>query len=125
MFANLSSDLIFIRPGGRALARRGGVSTLIWIISPAFSQVRTDWRFWTAEDGLKESYSRKISLGASGRVWVRHGAVPGISVLDGYAVAQVLEPRTGTDIDWARLAAVYEDRGGTAWTVENRTLMCY
>src|SRR5258708_4023503 len=84
------------------------------------------WRFWTAADGLKESYSRSLSLGAGGRVWVRHGAAFGVSVLDGYAVTQVPEPSAAVvDIDWSRFAGIHEDRAGIAWTVENRALMRY
>jgi signal transduction histidine kinase/ligand-binding sensor domain-containing protein len=101
------------------------VSTLLGVATPAFSQARTVWRFWTAEDGLGESYSRKISIASSGRVWVRHGAVPGMSVLDGYSVSQIPEPRTSATIDWSRLAGIYEDRGGNPWTVENHGLIRY
>lgn len=98
------------------------IATLVCLCSPAFSQVRTDWRFWTASDGLAESYSRSISIGAGGRVWVRHGAVSSLSILDGYTVTQVPEPRAGANIDWGHVSGIYEDRSGKAWTVENRTL---
>jgi ligand-binding sensor domain-containing protein len=102
------------------------LSTLICAVTPAFSQQHTPWRFWTAADGLRESYSRSLSLGATGRVWVRHGAARGVTVLDGYSVTQVPEPRAaGTDIDWSRFAGIHEDRAGTAWTVENHALMRY
>jgi signal transduction histidine kinase/ActR/RegA family two-component response regulator len=67
-----------------------------------------------------------MSLGASGRVWVRHGAAGGVTVLDGYSVSQVPEPRdSGADIDWSRFAGIHEDRAGIAWTVENHALMRY
>ncbi len=88
-----------------------------------FAQSQSDWRFWTAKDGLKESYSRKMSLGADGRLWVRHGAVSSISVLDGYKVTAIPEPRLGSTIDWNRLAHIYTGPSGTAWTVENHALM--
>src|SRR5260370_20848333 len=102
------------------------VSTLVCVVTPALSQHHMPWRFWTATDGLRESYSRSISLGATGRVWVRHGAAGGVSVLDGYSVTQVPEPRgAGIDIDWSRFAGIHEDRAGIAWTVENRALMRY
>jgi len=88
-------------------------------------QTRSDWHFWTAADGLKESYSRRMSLGADGRLWVRHGAVNAMSVLDGYSVIQIPEARRGSAIDWNRLARVYTGANGTAWTVENQALMSF
>jgi signal transduction histidine kinase/CheY-like chemotaxis protein/ligand-binding sensor domain-containing protein len=91
----------------------------------SFAQSRSDWHFWTAADGLKESYSRKMSIGADGRLWVRHGAVSAMSVLDGYKVAGVPEPRIGSTINWNRLARVYTGPTGRAWTVENHALMSF
>ena len=84
------------------------VSTLVLVVTPAFAQHHMPWRFWTAADGLKESYSRSLSLGAGGRVWVRHGAAFGVSVLDGYSVTQIPEPSTAAvDIDWSRFAGIH------------------
>src|ERR1700676_4165007 len=45
-----------------------------------------DWRFWTSADGMRESYTRLISMGADGRIWMRHGAVDAMSIFDGFAV---------------------------------------
>lgn len=92
---------------------------------PGFAQSRSDWHFWTAADGLKESYSRKMSIGADGRLWVRHGAVNAMSVLDGYTVTGVPEPREGARIDFKRLARIYTGATKTAWTVENHALMSF
>src|SRR5271170_3667897 len=64
-----------------------------------------------------------MSLGADGRLWVRHGAVGSISVLDGYTVVQIPEARLGSAIGWSRLARIYPGPSGTAWTVENHALM--
>jgi len=89
----------------------------------SFAQSRSDWHFWTAADGLKESYSRKMSIGADGRLWVRHGAVNAMSVLDGYSIAGIPEPRRGSTIDWNRMARIYTGPTGTAWTVEDHALM--
>jgi hypothetical protein len=91
-------------------------ATAVLLATPgSFAQSRSDWHFWTAVDGLKESYSRKMSIGADGRLWVRHGAVSAMSVLDGYRVAEVPEPRIGSTISWNRLARVYTGPTGTAW----------
>ena len=34
------------------------------------------WRFWTFSDGLQETFSYSLGLGAGGSVTIRHGAVP-------------------------------------------------
>jgi signal transduction histidine kinase/CheY-like chemotaxis protein/ligand-binding sensor domain-containing protein len=101
------------------------VSGLLFATTGIFAQSRADWHFWSAAGGLKESYSRKMSIGADGRLWVRHGAVSAMSVLDGYTVVGVPEPRLGPTISWNRLARIYTDPAGTAWTVENHALMSF
>jgi hypothetical protein len=65
------------------LADKGNVETwrirllLFLLVAPgSFAQSRSDWHFWTAADGLKESYSRKMSIGTDGRLWIRHGSIP-------------------------------------------------
>src|SRR5437764_11168720 len=79
--------------------------------SPAAS---LDWRFWTAADGLRESYTRLIAVGADGRIWMRHGAVDAMSILDGFTVTRIPEARSGQHLDWARLARAYADGKGVA-----------
>src|SRR5882724_7145495 len=91
-------------------------------VSYCSAQSRNDWRFWTAADGLKESYSRRMSIGADGRLWVRHGAVDGLSVLDGYSIALVPEVRQAKSFEWAQVARVYGGHAGEAWAVEAEAL---
>jgi signal transduction histidine kinase/CheY-like chemotaxis protein/ligand-binding sensor domain-containing protein len=100
-------------------------AVLVSLPSTSYSQTRSDWHFWTAADGLKESYSRRMSIGADGRLWVRHGAVGAMSILDGYTVVQIPEARRGSAIDWNRLARIYTGTNGTAWTVENHALVSF
>jgi signal transduction histidine kinase/CheY-like chemotaxis protein/ligand-binding sensor domain-containing protein len=66
-----------------------------------------------------------MSIATDGRLWIRHGAVTGMSVLDGYTVAAVPDPRRGSTIVWSRLARIYTAPNGTPWTVENHALMRY
>ena len=47
------------------------------------------WRFWTVADGLPESYTFSLGLGADGSLTARHGAVRYMSVLDGYVVNRI------------------------------------
>ena len=46
-----------------------------------------------------------------------------MSVLDGYSVKQIPEPRRGGAIVWSQLAAIYAGPTGIAWTIENHELM--
>ena len=92
----------------------------------AFSQSRLDWRFWTASDGLPESFVHKISKGPDGRIWIRNGAVGSMSILDGYGITRIPEPRSSRVIeDWSLLRRVHADSDGEAWTVENHGLKRY
>src|ERR1700676_4810420 len=58
-----------------------------------------DWRFWTASDGLPESFVRKLSRGPDGRIWIRNGSVASMSILDGYSVPLIPEPRADRVIE--------------------------
>jgi signal transduction histidine kinase/CheY-like chemotaxis protein len=84
-----------------------------------FSQPRSpEWRFWTQSDGLAESCIRSVGSAPDGRIWLRHGAVDTMAVLDGYGVARLPEMRTGSIIDWGLRARAYGARHGEGWAVE-------
>jgi signal transduction histidine kinase/ligand-binding sensor domain-containing protein/ActR/RegA family two-component response regulator len=96
------------------------------LTEPAFPQSKLDWRFWTAADGLPESFVRKLSKGPDGRIWIRNGVVGSMSILDGYSVTRIPEPRTNRIIeDWNLMARVHSGGDGEAWTVENHALKRY
>ena len=80
------------------------------------------WRYWTASDGLRESYSYSLSLDPGGKAWVRHGAVNEMSVLDRYGVVRLPEPRSGERINWESNARVYSSSRGFSWTVTEGAL---
>ena len=73
------------------------------------------WRYWTAADGLGETYTAALTVTPDGQVWARHGAVSFMSVLDGYSVVRVPEAR-----DYARddpsSRRIYASSDGTPWT---------
>lgn len=95
----------------------------ISVTLPCAGQPGDAWRYWTVDDGMMESYSRTVSRGWNGEIWVRHGTVPSLSVLDGREVKLVPDPRWGKD-DWiARHNRVWPDGRGQAWSVENHALM--
>ena len=84
-----------------------------------FSQPRSpEWRFWTQSDGLAESCIRSVGSAPDGRIWVRHGAVDSMAVLDGYEVARLPEMRTGSIIDWGLRVRAYGAPNGEGWAVE-------
>src|SRR5580704_17860735 len=92
----------------------------------AFSQSRLDWRFWTASDGLPESFVRKLSKGPDGSIWIRSVVVGSMSILDGYGVTLIPEPRADRTIeDWDLMARVHSGGDGEAWTIENHALKRY
>jgi len=80
------------------------------------------WRFWTPADGMTEAYTQSLAVAGDGSVWARHGSVNAMSVLDGYTVAQIPEPRQAPEVNWLLIARVHADRLGEAWTVEDRVL---
>ena len=53
----------------------------------AWSQVSPGWGFWNTDDGLTESYTSSAVSGSGGRVWIKHGNISGMNVLDGYTMA--------------------------------------
>jgi signal transduction histidine kinase/CheY-like chemotaxis protein len=84
-----------------------------------FSQPRSpEWRFWTQSDGLAESSIRCVGSAPDGRIWVRHGAVDSMAVLDGYGVHRLPEMRAGSIVDWGLRARAYGARNGEGWAVE-------
>ena len=98
---------------------------LLLLTAPLPAQVQAGWRFWSAPDGLTETYCRTLGVTPGGSVWVRHGAVASMSVLDGYTVTRIQEPRTASSVNWSVLARVYASPPGDAWTVEDGALKQY
>ena len=91
------------------------LTALLACAFPASAQQPEKWRFWTAADGMRESYTYSLSVDAAGRVWARHGAVPEMSLLDGYTVARLPEARDSLGLDWENNSRAYASAGGAAW----------
>ncbi len=102
--------------------KRRWTALSILCCATATAQVQPGWRFWDKSDGFEESYARAISLDNRGRLWIRHGAVQTMSMLDGYSVTQLPDPRVGSIESWAWFVPVYAAPSGVAWAVENRSL---
>src|SRR6266571_4332350 len=66
---------------------------LIWAASAALGQSPPGWRFWSARDGMAESYVRSMASDRSGNLWAVHGTgTNGVSVNDGYGVSVLTSP---------------------------------
>ena len=75
----------------------------------------TNWRFFTAQDGLAESWASFVTIGLNGRVWVSHGEIDKISWVsrdpgpDGKFIYNLISP--GADFK------VYESSSGQLWSM--------
>ncbi|HKE21035.1 MAG TPA: response regulator [Bryobacteraceae bacterium] len=77
-------------------------------------------RRWSAADGLPASYDSGITVGSSGREWVRPGDVASMSMLDGYGVHTLPNMRT-----WQQAgtpARVLEGPAGPIWSSDRSGL---
>ncbi len=85
------------------------------------AQKDTGWRFWDATDGMAESYTLALGKGPDGTLWVRHGDIRSMSVLDGYSVRTIPEPRAHSMEGfrtYRTVRRVYGGAGLRAWTVD-------
>jgi hypothetical protein len=69
------------RPAGE-LRFAWGLILLLALPLAVYGQM--GWRFWTAADGMAESYSQSVGIAPDGTAWIRHGQVSAMSVLNGY-----------------------------------------
>ncbi len=83
------------------------IALLFGFATKAGAQSRADWRFFTSSDGLKESWTTSITIGASGRLWINHGDVDEITVYDGYSFQRFPSPGSSLQI--------YESRFEELW----------
>ena len=83
------------------------------------------WRFWTRSDGLQETYSYSLGLGEGGSVTIRHGAVPFLSVLDGYGVVRLPEAYPTVRVDGVTRGRATPGANGSTWAAINGNLMEY
>jgi signal transduction histidine kinase/CheY-like chemotaxis protein/ligand-binding sensor domain-containing protein len=91
---------------------------LLLIAGPGYSQGNPEWRFWTASDGLAESFVRSVGSGLDGRIYLRHGMVNSISVLDGYRILPLPDMRLTSLVDWGSKSRIYGTAETEAWTLE-------
>ncbi len=90
---------------------------MVLAVSLATAQEPPHWRYWLASDGLEESCSLTVSIGPAGLVWVNHGHVDKMSVLDGYTVANLPNPGVG--------APVIETNDHILWSCDSHCFLRY
>ena len=56
------------------------------------AQSSAPWHFWNTADGYVESYTSSLALNPDGTVWVKHGAVSPLDLLNGYYASKRPEP---------------------------------
>ncbi|MCP5523139.1 MAG: DUF2793 domain-containing protein [Verrucomicrobiales bacterium] len=94
------------------------VAALLWWAATPTAQGAGTWRVWRAGDGLAESMTRSVTVSPRGNVWVRHGEVDAISLLDGYEVRRLPSPGGAGQ-------RVYQSRAGLIWTTDSAGLLQY
>lgn len=83
---------------------------------PLFAQKASHWRSFRMVDGLPEPACSSVTLGARGRILLRHPHQPSISHLDGYSVRQIPAPDSGS-------RRVHESPAGQLWTATHKGLL--
>src|ERR1039458_10899983 len=83
------------RPAGEL---RFAWGLILLLALPLAAHGQMGWRFWTAADGMAESYSQSVGIAPDGTAWIRHGQVSTMSVLNGYSVSQIAEPRATREV---------------------------
>ena len=109
----------------RLLGRTGVLLILSTCAAVAQSDDQRMWRYWTVKDGLTETYSLRLSVAQDGTTIVRHGSVRSMSVLDGYSVAQLPEPRYDIRPNYQATARAYKSPDGSLWTTSDGMLKQY
>lgn len=85
-----------------------------WIVGSA--QPPPGWSFWGTADGMKESYTSSIAVHA-GTVWIKHGTVNRMNLLDGYGVAELPDPKS--------TGKIHTSPDGTLWSWTGQRLSRY
>jgi hypothetical protein len=92
------------------------VATAFITLAPmAWGQRYSDWRLYRAADGLAESPSVSVTVGANEKILAKHINVDSISELNGYSVTSFASPEVGRN-------RVYESSNGELWTVATEGL---
>jgi signal transduction histidine kinase/DNA-binding response OmpR family regulator len=75
----------------------GGV---ILFAASLWAQSPKEWRTWGKADGFAESFTHAILMGPDGRVWIKHGRVETLNLLDGYSTLNLPSVKSLTSNVW-------------------------
>lgn len=81
------------------------------------AQNASNWRVYKASDGLPETITTSVTIGAHGNVWAKH-LDAAVSCMDGYAIKTIPSPGLGNN-------RIYESASGQIWTVAVEGLQQY
>jgi signal transduction histidine kinase len=80
------------------------------------AQKASNWRMYKAADGLRESLTTAVTPSPRGNLWIRHGEMDTLSVLDGYTIRHLPAPAQYS-------YRVYESAAGKVWSVGTKGLL--
>ncbi|MBM3879600.1 MAG: hypothetical protein FJ387_07740 [Verrucomicrobia bacterium] len=103
---------------GRQLARATGWWAALAGVVMAQGQPTSNWRVYRAMDGLRESLTTAITVSPRGNVWLKHGEVEAVSLLDGYSVRHIPAPGE-------RNYRIIENRARRVWSIYDQGLLEY
>ncbi len=83
-----------------------------------WTQANQHWRYWTSLDGLRERWTSRITIGPSGHIWINHGDVNQMSILDGFHTKKISSPGYYKDDTIFEHGgnSIYESSSGQLWT---------
>jgi signal transduction histidine kinase len=94
------TSLIFVMPDSlrfyflRTIGRFAPAGLLFCLAATAEGASSSPlWRYWDREDGFSETGAESIAEGPHNTIWVKHGGMISMSMLDGYSVNQVPDPQ--------------------------------
>jgi ligand-binding sensor domain-containing protein len=104
-------------------------SVAVLVFCTAAAALRADdqvlWRSWGVRDGFAETYTYRLSLTPDGHVYARHGAVPTMSIFDGYGATLMPDPRSSVQPYWAAESRVYACPGCAPWVISDGELRTF
>src|SRR5690242_17879414 len=105
------------------------LSRILWLLACTTllcnGEEPQSWRSWTAADGLQETYSFSLTVNVNGKVYIRHGTVPFLSVLDGYSVTKIPDPREAQTTEPTTSGRIYLSENGSLWEASPGALREY
>ncbi len=82
------------------------------------AQNALNWRVYKSGDGLPETVTSSVTVGAHGNIWVKHLNADLAGCLDGYEIRTIPSPGPGNN-------RIYESASGQIWTLAPEGLQQY